>query len=980
MDTAAPAAHISSTNAAATQAAAAADAPPAKPAAGKLVPTPPPAQTGKVNKAPQRVVGNRKAGNAAEAVKDLLRKNFEQTFEISESEDEEEIDDGKVVGEWAKPVEITAAICEALKKNFVFRGIPDGALTSVVDRMFGICFPAGAVVLQQGERPKPDDCMYFLQSGEVEVVITTTGGADRPGLHKDDAETQKIEGHIVRIPQKPGWLFGDVALLFSSQRTASIVAKTDIIVWALDSETFLRFVMRYAQGARALRFVRQVPLLKGLNDNDLIRVAGKMPERVYEDDQPLIRYGERGDEMYLIRYGKVRVLVPGKDGSRIQVAILGRGQFVGERSVINDKLRSADCVAQGRVQVIVMKKRDFMEFDNPLLSLMLDYDSVASVLRRLPVFQRLQLEQMEQVIDRLDARQELMKGDVVLQQGAVMDRLYVIKNGEVSLLKDDQPVPIDPTFIKESGGFNFFGDSALEALDKSAYTVVVRSEALQLLCLPRKQLDGFLGTVGAGLARSSIVATLKNSSLVQALPEEDLHNIVAAGEPVRYSAGDVIAAAGTPAARSMWLVRSGEVALVSPTVNLQGHEGKVDVAALGQAVVDQLQPGDIYNEEVLANVESAADVSLVAVVNGTVVVRFGVSSSAQLANGASATSASKPPVSTLPSIPFTDLEFHRIVGTGQFGLVRVTRNIKSNEVYALKVMHKAPITESKQIEHVINERRILEEARHPFCVRLMAAYQDKASLYLLQEWVAGGELFHHLDIEGAFDEATAMFYAANVLLALEFLHDKGIVYRDLKPENLLIDTQGYIKMADFGFAKKIGTEKTYTICGTPDYQAPEVIMRRGTTKAADYWALGVLIFEMLVGDPPFKSLTGDPWDTFRRTLSGRFYVPQFISDQAADLIFKLLQVNPDKRLGSGRNGADEIKRHKWFSRLDWAALEAKKLPAPIRPRVRNPLDTSNFDNFDNVDEKAPPVPPSRQDKHQNWELWEWIPERAAAGQ
>jgi serine/threonine protein kinase len=178
-------------------------------------------------------------------------------------------------------------------------------------------------------------------------------------------------------------------------------------------------------------------------------------------------------------------------------------------------------------------------------------------------------------------------------------------------------------------------------------------------------------------------------------------------------------------------------------------------------------------------------------------------------------------------------------------------------------MHKAPIVESKQIEHVLNERRILEEANYPLCVQLKGAYQDKRSLYLLQEWVPGGELFHHLDLEGAFDEPKAMFFAANVLLALEFLHSKGIVYRDLKPENLLLDAQGYLKMADFGFAKYVGEDKTFTICGTPDYQAPEVIMRRGTNKAADYWALGVLIFEMLVGDPPFKSLTGDPWDTFR---------------------------------------------------------------------------------------------------------------------
>ena len=152
------------------------------------------------------------------------------------------------------------------------------------------------------------------------------------------------------------------------------------------------------------------------------------------------------------------------------------------------------------------------------------------------------------------------------------------------------------------------------------------------------------------------------------------------------------------------------------------------------------------------------------------------------------------------------------------------------------------------------------------------------------------ELFHYIDQMQSFDEATARFYAANVLLTMAYLHNKGIIYRDLKPENLVLDANGYLKLADYGFAKHVGSSKTFTICGTPDYQAPEVIMRRGATKAVDYWAIGVLIFEMLVGEPPFMSKTNDPWDTFRRAMTGRCHVPSYVSEAAADLIYKLLQV------------------------------------------------------------------------------------------
>ncbi|KAG2485663.1 hypothetical protein HYH03_015635 [Edaphochlamys debaryana] len=933
----------------------------------------------------------RRAAAGSEAVRDQIRKlavggpqakeEKEKIYEVSDSEDEElENDPNERVtlsGDWYKPQEVTDAILEALKRNFVFKGIPQNHLVEVVGRMYGISFKSGAVVLQQGALPKQDDCMYYLQQGEAEVVIS--GGAD--GAGKNHGEERKVEGHTVRIPQKPGWLFGDVALLFHSPRTASVVAKTNITVWAMDRRTFLKFVMKHAQGARALRFLRKLPLLKGLSDNDLIRAASRMPQRMYEDGQPLIRIGERGDELFLIRYGKVRVFRPDGNGGRVEVAVLGRGQFVGERAVINDKLRSADCVAQGQVQVVVLKKREFMDLDNPLLAWMLDYDAVSAVIRSLPQFKGLKQELMENILDRFDAREEMLQGDTILNAGDVIEKLFVVKIGEIALFNKAGEKVEDPTFLHEIAGFSYFGETAITQTAKSPYTVKVASEALHLLSLPKRQVDSFMGRDSGLQSDEAVVAALKKSKFLANMTEPEFKELLKACEIMSHNAGEVVAVANSSVTNKIFLVKSGEVMVVPADLALPEGAAEVDLRRLAASEKQRLLAGSLFNDRALNSPETATlEASLVA---GTAcsIITFTTSDVERVMGGRALSrsrnampgAAAEQP--KFPRVKFAELEFHRIIGTGQFGLVRVVRNIKTNEVYALKVMHKAPIVESKQIEHVINERKILEEAcSHPFCVRLCGAYQDKASLYLLQEWVPGGELFHHLDVEGAFDEPTSMFYAANVLLALEFLHGKGIVYRDLKPENLLLDTQGYIKMADFGFAKYIGGDKTYTICGTPDYQAPEVIMRRGTTKAADYWALGVLIFEMLVGDPPFKSLTGDPWDTFRRTLSGRFYVPNFISDAAADLIFKLLQVNPDKRLGSDRRlGAEEIKRHRWFSRIDWRALEQKRLPAPFRPRVRNPLDTSNFDNFDNVDLEPPPVPADRVEKHsQQWELWDWI--------
>eukprot|EP00803_Ostreobium_quekettii_P004992 evm.model.scf_3495.1 EVM.evm.TU.scf_3495.1 scf_3495:2198-3749(-) len=227
-------------------------------------------------------------------------------------------------------------------------------------------------------RPAPSPGQSFgRQVGEVDVVISgVTEGAGR----QDDSH-KTVEGNAVRIRKSPGWVFGDVSLVFETPRTACVVAVSNCTLWAMTKPTFLRFVTKHSKFVRMLRFVRKLPLLKGLGDNALLSVATRMREGVYEDGQALIKYGERGQELYLIRHGKVRVLRATDGGEQIEVAVLGRGQFVGERTLITGKLRSADCVAQGQVTVVVIAKKDFWDLDNPLLAWMLDYDAVTCVLK-----------------------------------------------------------------------------------------------------------------------------------------------------------------------------------------------------------------------------------------------------------------------------------------------------------------------------------------------------------------------------------------------------------------------------------------------------------------------------------------------------------------------------------------------------------------------------------------------------------------------
>ena len=194
-----------------------------------------------------------------------------------------------------------------------------------------------------------------------------------------------------------------------------------------------------------------------------------------------------------------------------------------------------------------------------------------------------------------------------------------------------------------------------------------------------------------------------------------------------------------------------------------------------------------------------------------------------------------------------------------------------------------------------------------------------------------------------FDEPTSRFYGANVAAAFEYLHERKIVYRDLKPENLLLDGKGYLKVVDFGFAKEI-TDRTWTLCGTPEYLAPEIITNKGHNLAVDWWAFGILIFEMLVGQPPFCA--DDPMDIYQKILRNRVTYPAFVSKVARELISKLLVSNPSQRLGSLKRMHRDVSGHSFFKSVDWAVLTRKELKAPYIPKISSPTDTSNFDDYE----------------------------------
>jgi len=292
-----------------------------------------------------------------------------------------------------------------------------------------------------------------------------------------------------------------------------------------------------------------------------------------------------------------------------------------------------------------------------------------------------------------------------------------------------------------------------------------------------------------------------------------------------------------------------------------------------------------------------------------------------------------------------DFTLLKVVGKGSYGTVMLAKRKETDEVLAIKMLKKSYLKKRKQEVHTQTERFILETINHPFIVNLKYAFQNTEKLYFCLEFWPGGELFFHLQRVENFDEEVTRFYSAQMVLALEHLHKHDVIYRDLKPENVLINNDGYIKLTDFGLAKEnvVSDKDAASFCGTPEYLAPEILERTGHGKPVDWWSLGSIIYEMIVGLPPFYEKDNRE-KLFKQIKSGEPEYPEDMTPEWQDLLKGLFKKDPADRLGGKLGNADEIKNHPWYSQVDWDILKEKKIIPPFKPKLDGDDDTKYIDN------------------------------------
>ncbi|XP_060688136.1 cGMP-dependent protein kinase 2 isoform X1 [Hemiscyllium ocellatum] len=607
---------------------------------------------------------------------------------------------------------------------------------------------------------------------------------------------------------------------------------------------------------------------------------------------------------------------------------------------------------------------------------------VTDALNRNQFLKRLETQQIRDMVECMYEK-IYQHGDYVIKQGEPGNHLFVLAEGKLEVLQNNKiltSISIWTTFGELAILYNCTRTASVKALSR-VKTWVLDQDVFRNIMR------------GTAQARHDQYRNfLRSVSLLKNLPEDKLAKIVDCLEVEYYDKGDYIIREGEEGS-TFFILANGKVKVTQST---EYH--------IEPQLIKVLQRGDYFGEKALISddVRSANIIADENYVECLVIDRetfnqtvgtfdelqnylqgyvaeltrddekrhasqshscWQISTHVQGAEISLEMIRLKEKVATFSSTsPFRNLEIITTLGVGGFGRVELVKMKNEDVTFAVKCIKKKYIVDTRQQEHIHSEKKILEEACSPFIVRLFRSFKDNKYVYMLLEACLGGEIWSILRDRGCFDEFTAKFCTSCVTEAFDYLHRIGVIYRDLKPENLMLDSEGYIKLVDFGFAKKIGKgQKTWTFCGTPEYVAPEIILNKGHDFGVDFWSLGILVFELLTGSPPFSGF--DQMMTYNLILKGveKLDFPKKVTKRPEEMIRRLCKQNPTERLGNLKNGINDIKKHRWFSGFNWEGLKARTLPSPLKRELKGPTDYRYFDTYP-PDKDIPPDELSGWDK------------------
>ena len=755
----------------------------------------------------------------------------------------------------------------ALSNHFILKIIDSDGKKVIIDQMRHYSIPANEVIFQQSN---PAECFFVLSSGLLEVLVNSK------------------QVNII----KPGTGFGELALIDNCARSATVRTLENSVLWGLDRKTFKKSVesLNAANYTENLEFLNSVPLFQILTKTQKELIMSVMATQVWAAGEKVVKEGDTGESFFIIKDGMVSCSQKG-----IELRKMTKGNFFGEQALLNNCVRTATVTTVIDSKMISIGRNTILKVLGSNLEQILFRNTIRMSLEKSPVFQVCTDEQRKILVDKMrilyyeDSEPVILKG---LRMG--MHVWVVLKNR-----------------LKFSGGsvetFACIGDNYLVSKKKRCFRNSYYADGLcvvgEITKLEIKQILG--GSVRSVISINRMLPALQKVTVLRFLSKSLFYSVAKAFKTVQFSSGEVIFNQND-VGDNFFIVQEGKVDIIKNNISVRSVN-KFDY--FGERSV-------LFNDVRSASAVAHGDLTCW-VLDRTDFLR--------IVDENIRTQLQKRIEMQDDDITLVDIVPVKLLGKGQFGCVYLATHRDRNTHYALKIVTRQKISFYDFYENIILERKILMQLDHGMIVKLIKTFKDSKRLYFLMEFVRGMDLFDVLTVLGRLSYENGQFYAACLVLIIETLHELGIIYRDLKPENVMVDDEGFLKLIDFGTAKFING-KSYTLVGTPHYMAPEVITGSGYMQSADLWSLGVMIYEFFEGNLPFGEYEEDPYAIYEEVLNCRLGFNKLQLNEAfRELVEQLLSIDPINRV------RQRLKEYRAFQEFNWDALISRELQAPYRP-------------------------------------------------
>jgi cGMP-dependent protein kinase len=767
-----------------------------------------------------------------------------------------------------------AIVAKALSSHFVFSSLDEQGVRSVVEDMKKYICEAGVVIFEQGS---PGDHFYVVTSGECEVQVNS-----------------RVVNHITA-----GQSFGELALLHNSPRTATVRSTTPCELWGINRSSFtgaIRAVSK-ANYAENFDFIQSVVMFKALNFSEQDSLVQCLTQQTFSRGQRIVNEGDPGDLFYLIKEGSVVCTQGGKEVRRLH-----RGDYFGEQALLYNCRRTATKAAvDGQVKCLSIDRAKLEQLLGSQLQQVISRNSIMMIMQRSPYLSKLSNEQKVKLIDAMTIS-TYTKGSNVVKPGTFKGaRLMIILNGALkhrhsSKIYANSLSCLGDKFIMHPLEVKY--KKNLVAAGETDVAEISRTSVETLLGAGVRQVSEINALVDV-LKRSEIFRGLAVSQLIKICRVRTKQNL----RQVRFSDGQLIFEQGSTGF-AFFIIYEGNVDIIKDGVKVRTitkldyfgerstlfHEARsATTVAQGKVVcwtISQEEFMAVVDHKIISHLKTRIEYQ---------------DEKAQL----------------------NELIPVKVLGRGKFGVVALVFSRHKSHLYALKAISRSKIDEFSLYNNILIERQVLSQLDHIFILKLVRTYKDDLFIYLLCEHVNGVDLFDALRMMNSVTDSDAKFFVASLLIILAYVHERNIVYRDLKPENVMVDELGYLKLIDFGTAKVLNG-RTFTIIGTPYYMAPEVILNKGYGTAVDYWSLGVMLYEFVCGKLPFGNDLENPFEVYETILENRLTYPCVFTRTGRQHTMGMIEVLLD-RDPSRRGSAESLKANPWLADFEWVSDRQDKL-------------------------------------------------------